>query len=156
MIEIAYLADEPQHLETVARWQHQSWAHVTPEKSLKDRIEEARRTMNKGEAPTTFIAVEGEEVLGSASLTLDEMDSHTEINPWIASVYVAEGHRRRGIATALLGRIIDEAKALGFKEIYLFTYDHQSLYERLGWQKVSVEKYRDRTTTIMRRPFSDI
>ena len=45
-------------------------------------------------------------------------------------------HRGRGVASALVTRIVEEAAALGIPELYLYTDTSQSLYARLGWDVV--------------------
>lgn len=153
-MEITYLADNPEFVDLLARWQHQQWSHISPERTLADRVQEFKDSMNQNEIPLTVIAKEGDRVLGSATLARDEMENHTDWNPWVANIYVAEGERRRGIAHRLVGRIIEEAEALGFANLYLFGYSDAAIYEDLGFEEISRETYRGHQAVIMRRPLA--
>ena len=68
---------------------------------------------------------------------------------WLASVYVAEPHRRRGIGGALVRRVMQEADSLGVETLYLITPDQQRFYAGLGWQAWMPVDYRGERVTIM-------
>lgn len=84
---------------------------------------------------TLWCAWDGNELLGCGALkALD--DSHGEIK----SMRTSEAHRRRGVAEALLRRIIDEARSRGYRKLSLETGSHQAfrparkLYEKYGFE----------------------
>lgn len=58
--------------------------------------------------------------------------------PWTAGLYVDERFRNCGIGTAILNRLIDEARIRGFSKIHLGTdKDHlKEWYSRLGWRPI--------------------
>ena len=58
--------------------------------------------------------------------------------------------RGRGIASQLVIRVVEEAKALGVPELYLYTDTSQSLYARLGWVVVEELVYEDLPVTVMK------
>ena len=68
------------------------------------------------------------------SLLANDHDDVREFSPWLASLYVLEAHRCRGVGRALAGRIVADAAALGVGTLYLYTRDVQRYYERLGWK----------------------
>lgn len=55
----------------------------------------------------------------------------------------------RGIGSALSERATEEACALGFSELYLFTFSKQSFYARLGWSHLEDASYAGVPGTIM-------
>lgn len=63
-----------------------------------------------------------------------DMKIRNELTPWVAGVYVAAEERGKGIGAALVQRVTEEAKALGHERIYLFTFDAEKYYARIGWQ----------------------
>ena len=71
------------------------------------------------------------------------------LSPWLASVYVAPPHRRQGIGSALIQRIAQEAAALRFERMYLFTPDQERLYTRLGWTVIDRTTYRGYVQVVM-------
>ncbi len=100
-------------------------------------------------------AIEDGTVLGSASLVAHDMDTRMDLSPWLASVLVAPEHRRRGVGTALIHRVVDEARTLGFRTLYLFTPDKEALYTKLGWQFLERTEYLAQTVVIMSLAIAD-
>lgn len=69
---------------------------------------------------------------------------------YVSVLSVAAEHRRRGVATALLGRVFAGAQRMGLGvclDVGLENQGALALYERLGFRRVSVRE----TTTIERR-----
>ena len=149
MMNIVYLADHPHHIPTVARWHHAAWGHLRHDDSLERRIKRLEGNMGHQEIPTVLIAVEDGIVLGSASLIPHDMDTRKDLTPWLASVYTDESHRGRGIGSAVVQRVMAEAKTLGVETLYLMTPDRQTFYERLGWVRMVDVEYLDEVVTIM-------
>lgn len=150
-MNIVNLCQSPQHLETLANWHHQEWQAINPGRSLQDRIDDYQEYLNDSFVPSTFVAVENNRVLGSASIIECDMDSHPEFSPWMASVFVAPEHRKKGIGSCLIERLSTEAKLAGYKQLYLFTEDQQDWYQRLGWDMRFKEAYRGHKTFVMQK-----
>ena len=148
-MQIHYIADKPEHIPQLAQWHHNFWGHLNLQSSAAKRIESLHRQNQKGVIPVTFVAVEEGEPLGSASLVVNDLSTHPHLTPWLASVYVAEPHRRRGIGGDLVRRVMQEADALGVETLYLITPDQQRFYAGLGWQAWMPVDYRGERVTIM-------
>ncbi len=148
-MRIEHIADHPALVETVARWQWGEWGHLDPNDSLADRIASLRDQTDPNGIPTTYIARDGDEPLGSASLVMYDMDTHRELSPWLASVYVAPAARGRGVASALVRRVVAQAAGLGVAQLYLFTEGARGLYEKLGWRALATEDFQGHSVTIM-------
>ena len=69
----------------------------------------------------------------ACALRAESIDSHRHLTPWLAALLVAPEHRRRGIGTALIAAIEDEARRLGHGRLYVGT-DEAGLVERRGWR----------------------
>jgi GNAT superfamily N-acetyltransferase len=141
-VTIEYLADRPQFIPTVARWHHAEWGHLRPGETVEDRAARVERACGHREIPTTFVAVDGGEPVGCASLIEHDMLTRPELSPWLAGVFVLPEHRKRGIGAALVKRVIQEARALGTPRLYLYTSGFGALYLRLGWSVVERTFYR--------------
>ena len=98
----------------------------------------------------TFVAVSGDTLHGSASLVEHDMNTRMDLSPWLASVYVAAEHRKKGIASALVRRIVEEATSLGHRSFYLFTPDQEKLYAGLGWSLLEETEFEGHQVTIMK------
>lgn len=119
------------------------------------RAEEALKVLpDKYGLPTSFIAVLHDSVVGVARLVKHDMDTRLDLTPWLASVFIPAPLRGQGIGTKLSTKVIDEANALGFPTVFLFTPDRQSFYARQGWKVLDHTIYRNQEITIMQRILS--
>jgi GNAT superfamily N-acetyltransferase len=147
--QIEYLVNRPEYIPILARWHYREWSYLNPGDSVERRMAWLQSHGGPGQIPTTFIALRGETLLGSASLIPHDMDTRMNLSPWLASVYVAPEFRRCGVGSALVHRVVEEAKILGIQPLYLFTTDKESFYTRLGWSVVERTTYRGQQVTIM-------
>lgn len=148
-IQINTLQDRPGYLQVLADWHHAEWSYLNPDRTLAMRIEQMRADLEGRVIPTTFVAECEGELLGSASLLAADMSSHPELTPWLGSVYVADRHRRKGIGSMLVRRVVQHAWDNGIRQLYLYTPDQAQLYARLGWQVCSEESYNGTPVTLM-------
>ena len=95
-----------------------------------------RARANHRKIPTLFVAIEGEQLLGSATLAEHDMEIRPNLTPWMVDVFVAPEFRRRGIASALVKRVVREAVELSVARLYLYTTGamREKLYADLGWK----------------------
>ncbi len=73
---------------------------------------------------------EGGGIAGAISL-----ESHPPVG-LLRSLVVQRPHRGHGLATALCGRLIDHARGLGLREIYLLTIDADGYFSRRRFRTV--------------------
>lgn len=154
-MQIVDLKQAPKHLETLAKWHHQEWADLNPGQSLLDRIDKMQDYLGESLVPSTYIALEGEQALGSAAITETDMENHADLSPWLASVYVDQQFRRKGIGSLLVRHVMHEARQAGVKELFLFTPDQANWYQKLGWETYLEEDYLGHNVTIMRIDLSN-
>ena len=150
LMEIVNLKERPEFIPTLAEWHHNEWAPLNPGGSIEKRIASLEAESESDDIPKTFVAVSDGAVLGSASLVEHDMHTRTELSPWLASVYVAAEHRKKGIGSALVGRIVEEAASLGHRTFYLFTLDQEKLYASLGWSLLEETEFEGHRVTIMK------
>ena len=99
---------------------------------------ESLKEMFHTEGYSSFLAKEGEEVVGyvGMKMVLDEAD--------ITNVAVLPSHRKRGIARKLLEQLLDEAKRQSLHSIYLEVRTSNvaaiTLYEHAGFKQVGQRK----------------
>jgi len=148
-MEIVYLADHLEFLPMVAHWHHREWAYLRAGDTLEARMERLRNECGHSEIPTTVVAIDDGAVLGSAMLIEHDMDSRLDLSPWLASVFVAPERRHQGIGAALVRRIIEEARVLGERRLYLYTPDAEEFYAREGWRLIERTPYKGKDVTVM-------
>lgn len=148
-MRIEYLSDHPEALPILAKWQHAEWGHLRPGDTLEKRTVRLRGFSNGKQIPMTVVALDENEVLGSASLIEHDMETRMELTPWLAGVFVGEQYRRRGIGAELVRRIMAEAKRLKVPLLYLYTVHSEKFYAALGWKLMERTSYRHQDIVIM-------
>lgn len=155
MLDIINLKHQPQHIATLAEWHHKEWSHFNPHESISQRITRMQTYLNTDFIPTTYIATDNE-LLGSAAIVANDMETKPELSPWLASVYVSERKRNNGIGTKLVEHIMRQAQTNDINKLYLLTPDQRLFYQRLGWGVLSEEHYHGTTVTIMQITLNNI
>ena len=148
-LQIGNLADHADLVETVAQWHFDEWSHLRPGSTLDDWIATRRRVANRWRIPMGFVALTGGELQGSASLIDCDMETRTDLWPWLAGVYVRSESRGQGIGAALVRHAMGRAADMGIRELYLYTGSTAPFYERLAWRVVGEELYRGAIRTLM-------
>ena len=79
------------------------------------------------------------------------MEIHTELTPWVASVYVEASRRKCGVGRQLLRAIEEKALELGHARLYLFTPKAEGFYAKQGWTVVERTDYYGELVSIMEK-----
>ncbi|MBU1240999.1 GNAT family N-acetyltransferase [Myxococcota bacterium] len=150
-LHIKNLRDVPHVLPTLASWHHSMWSYLYPGDTLALRTERMQSYLAEDFLPSTFVALWGDEPVGSAAIISCDMETHTHLTPWMASLYVSEQWRQKGIGGTLVKHITAACEARGIPRIYLFTPDKRTFYERLGWECIATPDYHGERVTVMQR-----
>lgn len=133
----------------VAAWGFAEWGHLSPGQTLQSRIVEIGQMMNVDHVPVALVALDDAGLAaGTASLIFDDLEGDPR-NPWLASVFVPIEHRRRGVASALVGAVEDAARRFGYPRLHLFTTSATRLYAGLGWCTLEQREYRGEHIQVM-------
>lgn len=151
LARLARLAPDSPHVATLAGWARAEWGHLNPGREAASAVAAFREHCGPAGVPSVFAALAGERPVGMASLVVDDMSDRPELTPWLASVYVRPEWRGRGLASTLVRRVEDEARAHGVERLYLYTPDQQARYRRLGWRDREARDYRGEAVTLMQR-----
>ena len=125
------------------------WGHILPEYTIESYTRFLSTHYRRGGAPTMFVALRGGKAAGTAALDDEDMATHPELKPWLASVYTDEKYRGQGLGKMLVQRVIQEARQAGEKKLYLYTHDRQRFYERYGWKTLFEEEYHGEIQSVM-------
>jgi predicted N-acetyltransferase YhbS len=148
-VEIVPLADKKEFIAELAELHHAEWKHFSPSLTLEGRAEAIADAAGREGIPSILIAVSGNQLIGSAALVQNDMDTKPDLSPWLAAVYVKEGFRHQGIATELITRCEEEAVRSNANAWYLYTEFASKLYEKLGWRRMEQCKYKGVTVDVM-------
>lgn len=153
-LHLAYLADHPEHLSTVARWLHDEFG---PQYAIGDALEvwegRLREQMQREAIPLNVVALEagrqGPVPVGTAALVEHRSEGLRYYAPRLAFLFVPPEHRGRGLGAALTRRVEAEAARLGHSRLYLYATDAEGLYARLGWRVLERLPWKDGTAAAM-------
>jgi GNAT superfamily N-acetyltransferase len=103
----------------------------------------------------SFVLLEQDKPVETANIAHDDLASRRDLTPWLAGVYVKPAYRGHGFASLLVRQ--GEAFALAASEptLWLYTWTAESLYTRLGWQRVGLETNRGEEVVLMSRRLTD-
>ena len=154
--KIVSLSERPEFSDVCAAWSFAQWGCYLHGRTLNEFIENyKKRALNKDKLPLIWVALQNGKIAGMVSLKDD--DGHPDLkhlSPWLGSMFVHSLHRGKGAASALIERVIKEAKNMGFSQLYLFTPDAVGLYEKHGFKVIDVIKdtrgYTDTENLMMR------
>ena len=76
---------------------------------------------------------EGERIIGGCGIIANDFHKRPDLTPNLCALYVEEDCRGLGIAGRLLNNACADMAARGVDTLYLCT-DHESFYERYGWE----------------------
>ncbi len=149
IVEIVPLADKKEFIAELAELHHAEWKHLNPWLTLEGRAEAIAEATGREGIPSIFIAMSGSQLVGSAGLIQNDMNTKPDLAPWLAAVYVKEGFRNQGIATELIARCEDEAVCSNANTWYLYTEFASGFYQKLGWRHMERCEYKGVTVDVM-------
>lgn len=149
-MRIEYLADNKELVPILAQYNYEQWGK-TAWKNVDEVINAYSETANKDKIPLTVVALDDDNrLLGFASLIKNDMETRQDLSPWLAALYVLKEHRKKGVGSALIKRIIVEATSLKIPRVYLFTDDHRAnYYSKQGWKLIEKVDYKGFDSVIM-------
>ncbi len=133
-LTISDLADTPQYLEEAAKG---IWLEWWKEEGhpIEDVHKELQASFDKTTIPTTLIAHDQHQFLGTVTLVKSDMSKRPQYTPWLASLWISPAHRGKGIGARLVNELEELACSSEITQLYLFAkLSLRSFYEQLGWQ----------------------
>jgi GNAT superfamily N-acetyltransferase len=133
---ISLLADDDPLAEEMARIHATEWGHLYPDWDEAVALREFRSHRNDGSLPATLVLREDGVYAGSVSVIFNDCAARPDLNPWLASLYVAPSARGRGLGSQLVQAAVDLAAAVGEQRLYVFTESAASLFESHGFRLI--------------------
>jgi GNAT superfamily N-acetyltransferase len=152
-ITIDYLANHPELAPELTRLFYEEWRTIYDQRgqSFDDVLHTCVERANIGSLPLALVAFQDEELVGTVSLKVQDLEIQPELTPWLGGLFVIPKWRRMGVASTLIQRVIEEAQRLKLRQLYLWTASAESLYLKLGWSEVERTDYCGQRIVIMRR-----
>lgn len=124
--------------DTVAGWLWSFWGNPRNFEFYRSLVAHCMES----DIPLVYVAFLDGTPAGAVALLHADLFSRQDLFPWMADLYVCPEFRSMGIGSALQDFIIEKAKALGYREIYLYT-PLKGYYEKKGWTYAGDEMDRD-------------
>ncbi|MEP4699677.1 MAG: hypothetical protein ABJZ79_00880, partial [Parasphingorhabdus sp.] len=80
-MEIVPLADKKEFIAELAQLHHAEWKHLNPWLTLEGRAEAIAEAAGREGIPSIFIAVSGNQLVGSVALVRNGMDTKPDLTP---------------------------------------------------------------------------
>ena len=129
-MEIISVRQESANVAEIIAYFQTQWATPETMALYADSISHARSTSSS--LPQWYLLKDGATIVGGVALITNDFISRMDLWPWLAALQIEEAYRGKGYARLLIEHVKEEARALGFEQLYLST-DHQELYEELGF-----------------------
>lgn len=146
----------------LARWHHDEFGYLYDERIWNREI--ARLEFEAMAEPQsrdiTWIAYDGatadeHSLLGSVSLiATDDLPGFEQLNPWLASLYIAPRARGAGLGARLVDRVVAEARERGHQYVHLFTAGQDAYYFARGWREIAEVDHRGHRAVVMAKATS--
>ncbi|MBB2497453.1 GNAT family N-acetyltransferase [Aquipseudomonas ullengensis] len=151
MPTLDWLRNHPAHTTQLAEWLYQQFPYEFSEQPLADWQAEFAAGQHNGEWEM-LIALDGDNLLGSAGLACDDLPQRADLGPWLACVYVHPEARGQGLAERLIEAICSTARERGHEQLYLHTHDRADYYAKRGWTLLERFQAWGATQHLMQRP----
>lgn len=149
-LHFASLADHLDLIQRIASWHVREWGTTGTEHA--EWVQTLHERSQDGEIPFTLLAFAGDSLVGSVSVTWDDVDeAYSDRGPWLSGMIVQGPARNAGIGRALLREVELGCAALGHAELWLHTAEAHRFYECCGWSVIRPRKTIGYDTVMMRQ-----
>lgn len=128
-MKIISARENPEYKDAIIAFLQKSWMEVLPE-IYSDCVDHCIDSPNP--LPQWYVLEKDNQLVGCAGLITNDFISRMDLYPWLAALFIDEKHRGNYYAQLLIEKAKADAKAAGFKKLYLST-DHIGYYEKYGW-----------------------
>lgn len=151
-LDFALLEDRPEAIQQIAEWHFRQWGWKVPGETVDSVRTKLQGYLNRHCIPLAVLAITNDEIVGTASLKYREMDIYPDKEHWLGGVFVSAEHRGKGVATRLVSKSLEMARALGVKVLHLQTEQMDGgLYAKLGWKPLEQIQYKGQQVLVMHR-----
>lgn len=133
-MELYNIKNKPEYIEEFILCCHDEWGHPWKSSDVSKRLEEKiKSTLKRIEKYPILILLDEEKLVGFISLFENDLKTRKDLTPWYSTLYIKEEYRGKHLSKKLNDALIEEAKKLGYKKLYLKT-DLNNFYEKYGFK----------------------
>lgn len=156
-LEFFFLKEKPEIMTTLAAAVHEQWASMYARRgeSVADVEQKMVSRAVDDRIPLTMVAFEGDTLVGSVTIKNDDFARRSDLNPWIAGVFVLPEFRGKGYSKALIRHAETIGRdTFGLEKIYLYTGSAEGLYLKTGYSVVERFDSDSRELVVMEKRLS--
>jgi len=150
-MKIELLKNYPEFIDELNELFYDEWHHFHADRKKPQWKERLLTRVNGETIPTVLIALDNNTLLGSASLVVSDMDTRSDLSPWLAAVYVKDECRGQGVGRKLVLAIENLAAKLNIETLYLYTPSKELFYKYQGWETIEKTEYKNSDVVIMKK-----
>lgn len=153
-ITYGFLEEHPIYAEQLGEAIYYQWEEMYTQqgKTVAEVVETVKSRAISESIPCTMIALDGDTLLGSVTLKVNDFSDHPELSPWIAGVFVLPEHRGNGYGKGLvLHAEKTAAEKFDVKTTYLYTGSASELYKKIGYEVFETVDRGDKVLTLMKK-----
>ncbi len=126
---IVTVTEHPELKDKAVQWFSSKW------KVPASAYEESMREAINGDKPVPqwYMMFEEDRIIAGIGVIENDFHNRPDLAPNICAVYTEQDKRGQGIAGKMLDFVCEDMHNKGIDTLYLVT-DHDSFYERYGWQ----------------------
>ncbi len=144
------LANHREQIGPLARLLNAEWGHLEPWRDVPALVAGLTERCKPAAAPFALVALDGDSLLGSASVKFRELAQHPDKSWWIGDVIVDRCQRGKGIGGRLVDAAVRHARDIGISELFLYTPDQEDFYRKRDWQSVGRDSANGEDNVIMK------
>ncbi len=130
-MKIRSVRENPEYASVMIKYVQSKYANENGMMVYEDCINHTATAENP--LPQWYLLYKNDTIIGCAGLVTNDFVSRMDLYPWICAVYIEETERGNAYGSLLLERAKQDARAAGFKKVYLCT-DHIGYYEHYGFE----------------------
>ena len=130
-MQLINLKENEKYLKEYIELCSKEWGTPKTKAQMEQYINKKRKDILTNDKVISVIGLVDNKLIGFISLFKTDGDERTDLTPWYATMYVKKEYRNKGYSKILNNAIIEEAKRLGYKKLYLKT-NLINYYEKFG------------------------
>ena len=151
-IQILSLKQQPDCIHALAQWHQCEWRGTGRSVPITRRVQRLRSHLQDEGLPNTWVAMEGEELVGSVSVVDYVFREERDASAWVANLFVVPNRRGAGLGAALLAFAEAAAHKQALQRLFLFTPDRREFYRQRGWQFLHQARVQSQWVDVMTKP----
>jgi len=150
-LQIESLALHQDLIPIVAQWYLSAFG--SNETTLEKCENALRNRLNTNSLDCCFLAFIEGEVVGTVSLTANDIPTKPTLSPCVTQLFVSEKYRHKHVGQSLVEFAERKLRDMGFKKAYLYTTNKtiHEWYAKLGWKIIGGDTVYDIDIKIMKR-----